>query len=187
MSLEKLRSRNDLEDDDDFYDEEEEDSLLDNFLIFTCDGKDYALEIRFVTEIVALQEITEIPDLPSYLKGIINLRGKVLPVLDVRVRFNMLEAEYTERTCLVIASKENSMIGLIVDAVTEVIKIPASDVEPPPKMNEKVSSRFVTGIGKTKEGVKIILNLHNLIYEEEVKRVDAQIKALNEQSTENSQ
>ncbi|MCZ8155774.1 MAG: chemotaxis protein CheW [Leptospira sp.] len=184
MSLEKLKSKNDLDDDDDFYDEEEEDSLLDNYLIFKCDEKDYALEIRFVTEIVALQEITEIPDLPPYLKGIINLRGKVLPVLDVRSRFNMVETEYTERTCLVIAAKENSMIGLIVDAVTEVVKIPISEIEPPPKMNDKTSSRFVTGIGKAQEGVKIILNLHNLIYEEEVKRVDAHIKEMTTESTE---
>jgi len=165
---------------DDLYDEDDEDTLEDMYLVFTCDNKQYALEIRHVTEIVALQNITEVPDLPHYIKGIINLRGRVFPVLDVRSRFNQNEIEYNERTCFVIASMEGNTIGLIVDAVNEVVKIPAAEIEPPPKMGDSVNSRFVRGIGKINNSVKIVLDLHNLLREDEVRNLDSRIQEMKE-------
>ncbi len=161
------RNTSNLFDDDELFDEDEEDTLLDKYLVFSCDNKLYALEIRYVTEIVAIQTITDVPDLPPAIKGIINLRGKVFPVLDVRIRFNLPVIEYTERTCFIIAAMDDSTIGLIVDSVKEVEKIPASEIEPPPKMGETTNSRFVKGIGKTGNDVKIILDLKNLLREGE--------------------
>lgn len=186
MEKELLKKRRLMEEEEDFYDDDDEDTLEDMYLVFTCDKKQYALEIRYVTEIVALQTITEVPDLPVYIKGIINLRGKVFPVLDIRSRFNMPSEPYTERTCFVIASMDNSTIGLIVDAVTEVLKIPATEIEPPPKMGDALNSRYVQGIGKIGNGVKIILNLYNILHEEEVKKVDAKINETSGSVIDNS-
>jgi len=166
--------------DDDLYDEDDEDTLEDMYLVFTCENKQYALEIRYVTEIVALQRITEVPDLPAYIKGIINLRGRVFPVLDVRLRFNIKEQVYDERTCFVIASINENTIGLIVDAVNEVVKIPKENIEPPPKMGDMVTSRYVMGIGKVDDTVKILLNLESLLKDKEVLKVEEKIQELEE-------
>ena len=174
--MEFKRSSKDVDFLDDDFDEEEEDTLEDMYLVFKCMNKDYGIEIRYVTEIVALQSITEVPDLPPYIKGIINLRGRVFPVMDVRLRFNLPSEEYNERTCFVIASYDNYTVGLIVDAVSEVLKIPAAEVEPPPNIGDAYHNRYVHGIGKVGNTVKILLSLHNLIYNEDMKKVDSVIK-----------
>ncbi|MBE7412508.1 MAG: chemotaxis protein CheW [Leptospiraceae bacterium] len=179
MKSELLKTKNFSDDEDDFFDEDEEDTLENKYLVFVCDKKLYSLEIRYVTEIVAMQPITEVPNLPPSIMGIINLRGKVLPVLDVRIRFNVAKREYDERTCIIIASMDNSSIGLIVDAVNEVEFIPESEIEPPPKMGDSINSKFVKGIGKSGEEVKIILDLKNLIHESEVPK-----SALNKSESE---
>lgn len=165
----------DLVEDDEFYDEDDEDTLLDKYLIFECDQKLYALEIRYVTEIVAAQPITEVPDLPPSIKGIINLRGKVFPVLDVRIRFNLPSVEFTERTCFIIASMDDSTIGLIVDAVKEVEIISPDQIEHPPKMGDALNSRFVKGIGKSQNNVKIILELKNLLKEGNLQKLESSV------------
>lgn len=165
---------------DDEFDEEEEDTLEDMYLVFDCRNKHYGIEIRYVTEIVAMQSITEVPDLPEYFKGLINLRGRVFPVMDVALRFNQPPAEYNERTCFVIASYENSILGLIVDGVEEVVKIPSSEVEPPPNMGDAYHNRFIQGMGKVDGEVRILLDIHNLIHDEETKNANSAVSDKNE-------
>ncbi|HNI26687.1 MAG TPA: chemotaxis protein CheW [Leptospiraceae bacterium] len=143
---------------DNEYDDEEEDTLQDMYLIFCCADKYYSVEVRYVSEIVALQSVTEIPDMPSYFKGVINLRGKILPVLDMRLRFGFSEMKYHERTCCIVSDK----FGLIVDSVTEVARIPASEITGAP-MGDGISHQYVSGVSRSAEGLRIILNINSLL------------------------
>ncbi|MEW6182069.1 MAG: chemotaxis protein CheW [Bacillota bacterium] len=147
--------------------EEDEDTQEDKFLTFYLGEEEYGIEIRHVTEIIGLQTITDVPDMPSHVKGVINLRGKVVPVMDVRLRFGMEERAYDDRTCIVVINIENHAVGLIVDRVSEVLDIPKSDVEPPPRVRKGESSRFVQGMGKVGEQVKILLNADKVLFDEE--------------------
>lgn len=159
-----------MELDDDLYDEDE-DTQKDKYLTFHLAGEDYGIEIAYVTEIIGIQKITEVPDMPVFLKGVINLRGKVIPVMDVRLRFNMEEREYDERTCIVVVDIDSTAVGLVVDEVREVADIPESQVEPPPKTRRGESSRYLKGLGKIGEEVKILLNADKLLYEEELEKI----------------
>ncbi|MFX4262287.1 chemotaxis protein CheW [Pelotomaculum propionicicum] len=145
--------------------EEDEDTQEDKFLTFVLNGEEYGIEIRHVTEIIGIQNITEVPDMPHYIKGVINLRGKVIPVMDVRLRFGVKEREYDDRTCIIVINIEEQSVGMIVDRVSEVLDIPKSDVEPPPKVKKGESSRFIKGMGKVDERVKILLNEYQLLFD----------------------
>jgi purine-binding chemotaxis protein CheW len=155
--------------DDEF--EEDEDTMEDMYLTFGVHNRDYGVSIRNVIEIVVLQTITEVPDLPKFVKGIINLRGKVIPLIDVRQRFQMATAEYNDRTCVIIIEINQLLIGLIVDSVKEVLKIPKEQMEPAPRVGGSYSSRFVDKVGKVGEEIKIILNLNTMLNEVEVKQM----------------
>ncbi|HMZ60572.1 MAG TPA: chemotaxis protein CheW [Leptospiraceae bacterium] len=144
---------------DNEYDDEEEDTLQDMYLIFCCADRHYSVEVRYVSEIVALQTVTEIPDMPSYFKGVINLRGKILPVLDMRLRLGYSEMQYHERTCCIVSDK----FGMIVDSVTEVARIPASEITGAPNIGEGVSHQYVSGVSRSAEGLRIILNIKSLL------------------------
>ncbi|MEW6172238.1 MAG: chemotaxis protein CheW [Bacillota bacterium] len=153
---------------DDFLEEKEvEDTQEDKFLTFFLGDGEYGIEIRHVTEIIGIQNITDVPDMPSYVKGVINLRGKVVPVLDVRLRFGMEERGYDDRTCIVVINIDSHAVGLIVDRVSEVLDIPKNDVEVPPKVKKGEGSRFVKGIGKLGDNVKILLDAPSLLFEKE--------------------
>ena len=156
----------DLVEDDD---EEEEDTQENKFLTFIIGKEDYGIEIRHVTEIIGIQNITEVPDMPPHVKGVINLRGKVIPVMDVRLRFGVEERPYDDRTCIIVININEQPVGLIVDRVLEVLDIPENEIEPPPKMNMKKgkSNRFIQGMGKVGDQVKILLNANRLLYDEE--------------------
>ena len=157
------------------WDEDDEDTQKDKYLTFHLHGEDYGLEIRFVTEIIGIQKITRVPDMPPYLKGIINLRGKVIPVMDVRARFKMPEKEYDERTCIIVVNVDEIAIGLVVDKVQEVVDIPEAQVEPPPESRRGKSSPFLQGMGKIGAEVKILLNVEKLLYDEGLKSTAAEL------------
>ena len=160
----KERLDADLVEDDD---EDEEDTQEDKFLTFIIGKEDYGIEIRYVTEIIGIQSITEVPDMPTHVKGVINLRGKVIPVMDVRLRFGVEERPYDDRTCIIVININEQPVGLIVDRVLEVLDIPESEIEPPPKMKKGKSNRFIQGMGKVGDQVKILLNANRLLYDEE--------------------
>lgn len=149
---------------------EEEDSQKDKYLRFIVDSECYGIEIRYVTEIIGLQKITPVPEMPDFVRGIVNLRGKIIPVMDVRVRFNKPFREYMERTCIIVIDIHDLSIGLIVDSVTEVLSIPASEIVAPPDLNKR-SNRFVMGIGKVGNEVKLLLDCEKLLNDDEAEQL----------------
>ncbi len=143
--------------------DELEDSQGNKFLTFLIEGESYGLDIRYVTEIIGMHAITRIPDVPAYVCGIINLRGKVIPVMDVRARFGMAARPYDARTCIVVIHVQDTDIGLVVDTVSEVIDIPAADIEPPPSIGQ-VSGGYMRGVGKVGDHVKLLLDAQKLLH-----------------------
>ncbi len=167
MTEAKSKIKNAEFDEQDLYDEDE-DTQKDKYLTFHLAGEDYGIDIEFVTEIIGIQKITEVPDMPQFIKGVINLRGKVIPVMDVRLRFKMEERPYDERTCIIVVDINSTAVGLVVDEVQEVANIPEDHVEPPPQVGRGESSRYLKGMGKMDDKVKILLNADKLLYEEEL-------------------
>ncbi|EHQ90807.1 chemotaxis protein CheW [Desulfosporosinus youngiae] len=134
-----------------------EDTQKGKFLTF-CMGKEfYGIEIEYVTEIIGMQPITEIPQMPDYIKGIINLRGKIIPVMDVRLRFKKPFREYNDRTCIVVIDIRDVLIGLIVDSVSEVLFIADQEIVAPPNMDNE-GNKYIKGIGKVGGEIKLLLD-----------------------------
>lgn len=170
------KSRMDIK--DEFYDEDEEDAQKDKYLTFHLAKEDYAVEIKHVTEIIGIQRITEIPDMPDFVKGVINLRGKIIPVIDVRTRFKFESREYDDRTCIIVVNIDDVIVGLVVDEVSEVANIPENMVEPPPMAMTGGRGRYIQGMGKIGDEVKIILDVSKLLQDEEMESIkDAQKQA----------
>lgn len=140
----------------------EDDTLGNRFLTFQLDNEFYGIEIRYVTEIIGIQSITVVPDMPDYIRGIINLRGRIIPVMDVRLRFKKNFREYNDRTCVIVVNVNELSIGLIVDSVSEVIRIPEEDIVVPPDMN-KEGEKYIRGVGKAGNDVKLLLDCEKLL------------------------
>ncbi len=138
-----------------------EDSQRDLFLTFHLHQEDYGIAINYVTEIIGIQKITEVPDLPDEVKGVINLRGRVIPVMDVRLRFGLPSRDYDERTCVIVVEVNGHITGLVVDWVNEVVEIAAKQIEPPPCHNREKS--YIQGMGKVENEVKILLDVEALV------------------------
>lgn len=144
-----------------------EDTQKDIYLTFLIDRESYGIEVRYVTEITGMQAITDIPELPQYIRGIINLRGQIIPVMDVRLRFKKESREYTDRTCIIVVDIRNMPVGLIVDAVSEVITIPEEDVVDPPQSNMTINNRYIKKIGKVGNEVKLLLDCEKLLSDDD--------------------
>ena len=154
--------------------EEDEDTLKDRYLTFHLGGEDYGIEIRHVTEIIGIQKITDIPDLPDFIKGVINLRGQVIPTLDLRLRFGLPAKDYNERTCVIITRMNDVPVGVIVDTVNEVVSIPLEQIAPPPTVQKGLAHRFIEGLGRVGDSVKIILNAEKLLHDDELELLENQ-------------
>lgn len=153
----------------------EEDTQKGRYLTFTLGKETYGLEIRYVTEIIGIQAITELPELSEHVKGIINLRGKIIPVMDVRLRFRKEFCEYNDRTCIIVININEISVGLIVDSVSEVLSIDEQDIVEPPKMNKAFQNRFIKNIGKVGSDVKLILDCEKLLSEDEMVEIEEAI------------
>ncbi len=151
--------------------EMEEDTQKGKFLTFSLGKEMYAIEIKFVTEIIGIQPITEVPELPAYVKGIINLRGKIIPVMDVRLRFKKKAVEYNDRTCVIVVEVKDLSVGLIVDNVSEVLSITDEDIVPPPDMNRGTENKYIKAIGKVEKEVKLILDCERLMNDNDVEAI----------------
>lgn len=138
------------------------------FLTFNIAKEEYGIDIQFVEEIIGIQVITDLPEMPTYIKGIINLRGKIIPVLDVRLRFGMPENPYNDRTCIIVTRFSDLTIGFVVDSVLEVLDIPIDDIEPPIKIKSGSGGRYIFGLGKVENKVKILLDLSKLLYDDDI-------------------
>lgn len=151
-----------------------EDTQKGKYMAFYCDEECYGISLKYVNEIIGIQPITEIPEVEDYIIGLINLRGKILPVVDVRIRFNKEPIEYNDRTCIIIVEIKDVVIGLIVDTIAEVVSIADADIIPPPTLSKGTNqpNRFVYGIGRTPEGVKLLINPEKLIFDSETVPVE---------------
>jgi len=153
-------------DDDD--DDEEEDTQKGKFLTFLIGHEAYGIGIEFVTEIIGILPIAEVPELPIHIRGIINLRGKIIPVMDVRLRFKKPFQEYNGRTCIIVIDIQENSVGLIVDCVAEVINISDENIVPPPASNTGFSNRYINGIGKVGNDVKLLLDCDKLLAKDDL-------------------
>ncbi len=134
------------------------------YLTFHMGKEDYGIPIYNVMEIIGgMQPITEIPERADYEKGVINLRGKIVPVIDVRLRFSLPAREYTDRTCIIVTSIDDIVTGLIVDEVSEVMDIPEESIDPPPTSMSDAKSQFIKGMGIIGKKVKIILDVERIV------------------------
>ena len=149
----------------------EEDTQKGKYLTFALGTEQYAIEIRHVVDIIGIQEITEVPNQPEYIMGIINLRGKIIPTMDVRKRFNKEFLMYNNRTCIIVVELNAISVGLIVDMVLEVIAIPDEQIAEPPTFNSDFKNKFILGIGKIQNQIVILLDSDKLLNESELDEV----------------
>jgi len=146
---------------------EDEDTLKGKYLIFSLESELYGIEIRYITEIIGIQPITIVPDMPPYIKGITNLRGKIIPVMDARLRFKKAVRDYDARTCIIVLETNDITIGLVVDSVSEVVTIVDEEIAPPPDIN-KGGLKYIKGIGKADGNVKLLLDCQKILTDDEV-------------------
>ena len=146
---------------------QQEDTMRGRFITFAVDREMYGIEIRYVTEIVGIQPINRLPETPEHIKGIINLRGKIIPVVDMRLKFKREPAAYNDRTCIIVIDIQDISAGLIVDEVAEVVAIKDEDISPPPKRGTGANSRYLCGIGKAGDAVKLLLDCETLFNDSE--------------------
>ncbi|OUW17193.1 MAG: chemotaxis protein CheW [Opitutales bacterium TMED158] len=141
------------------------------FLTFLLADEAYGVEVLRIREIIRMQKITPVPQMPLHVKGIINLRGKVIPVVDLRLKFNLPAEEATERTCVIVVDVESgqgvsTLLGLVVDAVEEVLNITESEVEPSPDFGTELSAECCLGIAKIKDSIKTLLDIEKVVSSE---------------------
>lgn len=148
--------------------EQEEDTQHGRYLTFTLDSEVYGIEIKYVTEIIGIQPITQVPEVPLYVKGIINLRGKIIPVIDMRIKFKKEPVKYNDRTCIIVVDIQDMPVGLIVDNVSEVLTIEDENIVPPPDYKTGFKNRYIKGIGKVGNDVKLLLDCNKLLKDEEI-------------------
>ena len=142
------------------------------YLTFTLAEEEYGIGILKIKEIIGMMPITSVPQTPEFVKGVINLRGKVIPVIDLRLRFGMGEIDYTERTCIIVVEIDGQvgtvLIGIVVDSVSEVLNVKGDDIEDTPTFGTKLDTEYILGMAKMEGGVKILLDINRVLNTEEV-------------------
>lgn len=148
------------------------DSRAGKYLVFDLGREEYGIQVLRVREIMGIQDITAVPHTPAYLKGVINLRGKVIPVIDLRLKFGLPAAEYTQRTCIIVVQVQGgatpALIGVVVDAVAEVLSLAASDIEDTPDFGRGIATPYLLGLAKVKGKVKILLDIGQALSHDEL-------------------
>lgn len=154
--------------------------MENKYLTFWTDGQIFGIPIYDVVQIIGIQEITPVPESPAYSKGIINLRGNIFPVIDVRIRFHKEEVPYDERTCIIVTNINGSYFGFIVDSVDEVTNIEKDQISPPPSLSLSANSytAYLTGIGKLKDKVVLLLDTSKILSEDELEAVKNSVPAM---------
>jgi purine-binding chemotaxis protein CheW len=142
------------------------------YLTFTLASEEYGIAILKVKEIIGMMPITTIPRTPEFVKGVINLRGKVIPVIDLRLRFDMEATDYTERTCIIVVEIDGPggtvLVGIVVDSVSEVLSIKGGDTVDAPTFGIQLNTDYISGMAKTEEGVKILLDIDRVMTADEI-------------------
>lgn len=146
------------------------------YLTFVLAGEEYGIGILKVKEIIGIMAITTVPQTPAYMKGVINLRGKVIPIVDLRLKFGMEAIDYTEKTCIIVveitSNGQKVMIGTLVDSVSEVLNIKGGDIEDTPSFGSRLNTDYILGMAKTGGKVKILLDIDKVLGEEEISLMD---------------
>ena len=141
------------------------------YLSFVLNDEEYGIEILKIKEIMGMTEVTAIPQTPPFIRGVINLRGKIIPIIDLRIKFDMEAKDYTDRTCIVVVEimydGEVTLMGVVVDSIQEVINIPEEKISEVPYINAKIKSEYIRGIAETGETIKIVLDITKVLTEEE--------------------
>ena len=152
------------------------DARIGKYLVFDLNGEECCIQVLKVREIIGIQDITAVPQTPNYVRGVINLRGKVIPVVDLRLKFGLPEAEYTARTCIIVVQVERDsrplMVGIVVDSVAEVLNISATDVENTPDFGQGVATPYLLGMAKIKGSVKLLLDIEEIMTNQEFDGLD---------------
>lgn len=145
------------------------DAQKDKYVTFKSGSEYFGIKIEYVNEIIVYQEITEIPETEDYIKGLINLRGKIIPVVDARIRFRQEPFEYNDRTCIIVLNVKNLVVGLIVEKIVEVVEITEGNIVPNPKIGkaDKSQNKYVYGIGRVGDKVKLLLDPEKLLNDED--------------------
>jgi len=142
------------------------------YLTFSLADEEYGIGILKIKEIIGMMPVTTVPQTPDFVKGVINLRGKVIPVMDLRLRFSIESIDYTERTCIIVVEIEGAngsiQIGIVVDSVSEVLNINGEDIEDTPTFGSKLNTEYILGMAKMEGGVKILLDIDRVLSEGEI-------------------
>ena len=152
----------------------EDEIQKEQYMTFKCSDEIYGISIKYVNEIIGLSQITKVPETQDYLIGLINLRGKIIPVIDVRIRFGKEPLEYNDRTCVIVIDVKSTVIGLIVDAIDEVAAFAENEITPPPSVSYLAiqAKKYVFGIGRVNGEVKLLLDPDKLINDPEPEKDD---------------
>ena len=142
------------------------------FLTFVLGDEIYGIEILKAREIIGLMDITTVPQTPDYMKGVINLRGKVIPVIDLRMKFSMKKGERTQETCVIVVEVNGTSIGVIVDSVSEVSDITGAEIEDAPNFGQGIDTSFIMGLGKVRDKIIILLDIETVLSTEELEMVE---------------
>lgn len=138
------------------------------FLTFLLQDEEYGLEILKVREIMGVMNITPVPQTPPYVKGVINLRGQVIPVVDLRLKFGLPEGEYDQKTCIIVVDVKGTLMGIVVDTVSEVLDIKAANIEAAPTFGTELNTDYILGMGKVDGHVKILLEIDKVLSSDEL-------------------
>jgi len=141
-------------------------------IVFRLDNEEYGVSVQQVKSIERMEHITRVPNTPPFVKGVINLRGVVIPIIELRVRFGINQKEYNESTRIIIVNVDDLEVGLIVDAANDVIDIPVNAIEPPPKVVGGVESIYLRGVAKLADRLLILLNLDKVLSTDEIKQLE---------------
>ena len=150
------------------------------YLTFGLGNEEFAIQVLRVREIMGIQEITAVPQTPGYVKGVLNLRGKVIPVVDLRLKFGLPEVEYTQRTCIIVvqvqADTSSMLLGIVVDGVAEVLNVAAAEIEDTPDFGHGVVTTYLLGMAKIKDKVKILLDIDQVVASQELQGLAALVQ-----------
>lgn len=156
----------------------ENEKQRNKYVTFKSGNEYFGLKIEYVNEIIVMQEIAQIPESEDYIKGLINLRGKIIPVMDVRIRFKQEPIEYNDRTCIIVINVKGTVVGLIVEKIAEVVELSDDDILEPPTLGKEENrvNRYVYGIGKAASGVKLLLDPDRLIKDEDIELMEKAVE-----------
>ena len=148
-----------------------EETLHGRYLTFQVGKEMYGIQIRYVIEIVGLQPVTVMPEMPEYIKGVINLRGKIISIMDIRLRFSLPSKEYDDRTCIIVIDMNGVSVGLVIDSVSDVLTIGDNEIMKKPEMSTKVECDYISSLGKKDDQVILLIDCEKLLNKSEIDQV----------------